>query len=149
MILRYQPGSDLGGDRVKTEVWRAFSVTAVMVVMTWLFVVAPLPLEAQTQELPQVTTERMTVFVEAHIAISEQRDDFHAELGRTHELQERERIRARFQERTQEILADNEMTQLEYDEITLVISIDEEQRLIFERMLEELSSGGGSGQRTD
>ena len=98
---------------MKTEVWRAFSVTAVMVVMTWLCVVA------------------------------------HAELGRTHELQERERIRARFQERTQEILADNEMTQLEYDEITLVISIDEEQRLIFERMLEELSSGGGSGQRTD
>lgn len=134
---------------MKTEVWRAFSVTAVMVVMTWLFVVAPLPLEAQTQELPQVTTERMTVFVEAHIAISEQRDDFHAELGRTHELQERERIRARFQERIQEILSENEMTQLEYDEITLVISIDEEQRLIFERMLEELSSGGGSGQRTD
>ena len=134
---------------MKTEVWRAFSGTAVMVVMTWLCVGAPLPLEAQTQELPQVTTERMTVFVEAHIAISEQRDDFHAELGRTHELQERERIRARFQERTQEILADNEMTQLEYDEITLVISIDEEQRLIFERMLEELSSGGGSGQRID
>ena len=134
---------------MKTEVWRAFSVAAVMVVMTSLFVVAPLPLAAQTQELPQVTTERMTVFVEAHIAISEQRDDFHAELGRTHELQERERIRARFQERTQEILADNEMTQFEYDEITLVISIDEEQRLIFERMLEELSSGGGSGQRTD
>ncbi len=130
---------------MKTEVWRAFSVAAVMVVMTSLFVVAPLPLAAQTQELPQVTTERMTVFVEAHIAISEQRDDFHAELGRTHELQERERIRARFQERTQEILADNEMTQLEYDEITLVISIDEEQRLVFERMLEELSSGGGSG----
>jgi len=134
---------------VKTEVWRVFSVTAAMVVMTWLFVVVPLPLEAQTQELPQVTTERMTVFVEAHIAISEQRDNFHAELGRTHELQERERIRARFQESTQEILADREMTQLEYDEIMLVISIDEEQRLIFERVLEELSSGGGSGQRTD
>jgi uncharacterized protein with von Willebrand factor type A (vWA) domain len=120
-----------------------------MVVMTWLFVVVPLPLEAQAQELPQVTTERMTMFVEAHIAISEQRDNFHAELGRTHELQERERIRARFQESTQEILADREMTQLEYDEIMLVISIDEEQRLIFERVLEELSSGGGSGQRTD
>jgi len=130
---------------VKTEVWRAFSVTAVMVVMTWLFVVAPLPLAAQTQELPQVTTERMTVFVEAHIAISEQRDDFHAELGRTHELQERERIRVRFQEGIQEILAENEMTQLEYDEITLVISIDEEQRLLFERILEELSSGRDSG----
>ena len=130
---------------MKTEVWRAFSVAAVMVVMTSLFVVAPLPLAAQTQELPQVTTERMTVFVEAHIAISEQRDDFHAELGRTHELQERERIRARFQERIQGILAANEMTRLEYDEITLVISIDEEQRLVFERMLEELSSGGGSG----
>jgi uncharacterized protein (DUF1800 family) len=127
---------------VKTEVWKALNVTAVSVSVTTLLLVKPLPLVAQTQELPQVTTERMTVFVEAHIAISEQRDDFHAELGRTHELQERERIRARFQERIQEILTEHEMSQLEYDEITLVISIDEEQRLIFERMLEELSSGG-------
>jgi hypothetical protein len=87
----------------------------------------------------------MTIFVRAHIVINEQRDDFHAELGRTHELQERERIRALFQEGIQGILAENEMTQLEYDEITLVISIDEEQRLIFERILEELSSGEGSG----
>ena len=125
---------------MKTEVWKALNVTAVIVSMTTLLLVKPLPLVAQTQELPQVTTERMTVFVEAHIAISEQRDDFHAELGRTHELQERERIRARFHERIQEILTEHEMSQLEYDEITLVISIDEEQRLIFERMLEELSS---------
>ena len=129
---------------MKTEVWKALNVTAVIVSMTTLLLVKPLPLVAQTQELPQVTTERMTVFVEAHIAISEQRDDFHAELGRTHELQERERIRARFQERIQEILAEHEMSQLEYDEITLVISINEEQRLIFERILEELSSGGDS-----
>lgn len=129
---------------MKTEVWKALNVTAVIVSVTTLLLVKPLPLVAQTQELPQVTTERMTVFVEAHIAISEQRDDFHAELGRTHELQERERIRARFQERIQEILTEHEMSQLEYDEITLVISIDEEQRLIFERMLEELSSGGDS-----
>ena len=127
---------------MKTEVWKALNVTAVIVSMTTLLLVKPLPLVAQTQELPQVTTERMTVFVEAHIVISEQRDDFHAELGRTHELQERERIRARFQERIQEILTEHEMSQLEYDEITLVISIDEEQRLIFERILEELSSGG-------
>ncbi len=127
---------------MKTEVWKALNVTAVIVSVTTLLLVKPLPLVAQTQELPQVTTERMTVFVEAHIAISEQRDDFHAELGRTHELQERERIRARFQERIQEILTEHEMSQLEYDEITLVISIDEEQRLIFERILEELSSGG-------
>ena len=129
---------------MKTEVWKALNVTAVIVSMTTLLLVKPLPLVAQTQELPQVTTERMTVFVEAHIAISEQRDDFHAELGRTHELQERERIRARFQERIEEILTEHEMSQLEYDEITLVISIDEEQRLIFERILEELSSGGDS-----
>ena len=129
---------------MKTEVWKALNVTAVIVSVTTLLLVKPLPLVAQTQELPQVTTERMTVFVEAHIAISEQRDDFHAELGRTHELQERERIRARFQERIQEILTEHEMSQLEYDEITLVISINEEQRLIFERILEELSSGGDS-----
>ena len=129
---------------MKTEVRKALNATAVIVSMTTLLLVKPLPLVAQTQELPQVTTERMTVFVEAHIAISEQRDDFHAELGRTHELQERERIRARFQERIQEILTEHEMSQLEYDEITLVISIDEEQRLIFERILEELSSGGDS-----
>ena len=129
---------------MKTEVWKALNITAVIISMATLLPAKPLPLVAQTQELPQVTTERMTVFVEAHIVISEQRDDFHAELGRTHELQERERIRARFQERIQEILTEHEMSQLEYDEITLVISIDEEQRLIFERILEELSSGGDS-----
>ena len=129
---------------MKTEAWKALNVTAVIVSMTTLLLVKPLPLVGQAQELPQVTTERMTVFVKAHIAISEQRDDFHAELGRTHELQERERIRARFQERIQEILTEHEMSQFEYDEITLVISIDEEQRLIFERILEELSSGGDS-----
>ncbi|HCK91032.1 MAG TPA: hypothetical protein DHW54_07600 [Gemmatimonadetes bacterium] len=129
---------------MKTEAWKALNVTAVSVLMTAALLVKPLPLVAQTQELPQVTTERMTVFVQAHIAISEQRDDFHAELGRTHELQERERIRARFQEKIQEVLAEHEMSQLEYDEITLVISIDEEQRLIFERILEELSSGRDS-----
>ena len=129
---------------MKTEAWKALNVTAVIVSMTTLLLVKPLPLVGQAQELPQVTTERMTVFVKAHIAISEQRDDFHAELGRTHELQERERIRARFQERIQEILAEHEMSQLEYDEITLVISIDEEQRLVFERILAELSSGGDS-----
>ena len=129
---------------MKTEVWKALNITAVIISMATLLLAKPLPLVAQTQELPQVTTERMTVFVKAHIAISEQRDDFHAELGRTHELQERERIRARFQERIQEILAEHEMSQLEYDEITLVISIDEEQRLVFERILAELSSGGDS-----
>jgi len=124
-----------------------FSMASAIVLSLGLW--APPFLSAQNQELPQVTTDRMTIFVQAHIVINEQRDDFHAELGRTHELQERERIRARFQERIQEILAEHEMSQLEYDEITLVISIDEEQRLIFERMLEELSSGEGSGQRTD
>ena len=120
-----------------------FSTTSAIVLSLGLW--APPFLSAQTQELPQVTTDRMTIFVRAHIVINEQRDDFHAELGRTHELQERERIRALFQEGIQGILAENEMTQLEYDEITLVISIDEEQRLIFERILEELSSGEGSG----
>ena len=130
---------------VKTEVWRASHVTAAIVVMTSLLSGAPPPLAAQTQELPQVTIGRMTIFVEAHIAISEQRDDFHAELARSHELQERERIRARFQERIEEILAEKEMPQLEYDEITLVISIDEEKRLTFERILQELSSNQGSG----
>ena len=104
-----------------------------------LLVGLPCSLAAQEQEIPQIGEDRMTVFVTVHVAIGEARDDFHGELGRTHEAQEQDRLRAQLRERIEGILEEHEMNQEEFEQITLVISIDEEQRLTFERILEELS----------
>ena len=125
---------------VLSELWRASLISSASLLAVLVFCAYVPPLSAQGQEIPEVSTERMTIFVQAHIAITELRDDFHAEIARTHEPQERDRMRANFQEGSAEILADKQMGQVEYDEITLVISIDEEQRSIFEQLLEELSN---------
>jgi len=125
---------------VHSELWRASLISSASLLAVLVFCAYVPPLSAQGQEIPEVSTERMTIFVQAHIAITELRDDFHAEIARTHEPQERDRMRANFQEGSAEILADKQMGQVEYDEITLVISIDEEQRSIFEQLLEELSN---------
>ena len=125
---------------VHSELWRASLISSASLLAVLVFCAYVPPLSAQGQEIPEVSTERMTIFVQAHLAITELRDDFHAEIARTHEPQERDRMRANFQEGSAEILADKQMGQVEYDEITLVISIDEEQRSIFEQLLEELSN---------
>ena len=125
---------------VHSELWRASLISSASLLAVLVFCAYVPPLSAQGQEIPEVSTERMTIFVQAHIAITELRDDFHAEIARTHEPQERDRMRANFQEGSAEILADKQMGQVEYDEITLVISIDEEQSSIFEQLLEELSN---------
>ena len=125
---------------VRNKPSRASLISSTNLLAVLVFCAYVPPLSAQTQEIPEISTERMTIFVEAHINITELRDDFHAEIARTHEPQERDRMRTSFQEGSAEILADKQMGQVEYDEITLVISIDEEQRSVFEQLLEELSN---------
>ena len=125
---------------VGSKLWRASFISCINLLAVLIFCAHVAPLSAQTQEIPEISTERMRIFVQAHIEITELRDDFHAEIARTHEPQERDRMRTNFQEGSAEILADKEMAQVEYDEITLVISIDEEQRSVFEQLLEELSN---------
>ena len=96
-------------------------------------------LQAQEQEVPEIGEARLRVFASAYVAMAAARDDFHREMGRTHEEQERDRLRERLGERTTEILAEREMTREEYERITLAISIDAERRELFQRILEEIT----------
>ena len=104
-----------------------------------LLVGVPSSLAAQEQDVPQISEARMRVFATVYVAMGEARDDFHAVLGRTHEAQERDRLRAQLRERIETILAEHEMAQEEFEQITLVVSIDEDQRQTFERILAELA----------
>ena len=66
-------------------------------------------------------------------------EEFQAEMGRSHEAQERDRLRQRLRDRLTAILAAREITQEEYEHITLLVSIDEQQQELFEEILEELA----------
>ena len=107
-----------------------------------LFVLAP-SLAAQEQDIPQLGEARLAVVVAAYVEVSEARDDYHGVLGRTHEAQERDRLRAELQDRLDGILEEHEITQEEYEQIPLVISVNDEQRATFERLLAELEGGVG------
>ena len=112
---------------------------AVLAAVSLSTVVDASALQAQEQEDAEIGEARLRVFASAYVAMAVARDDFHREMGRTHEEQGRDRLRERLGERTTEILAEREMTREEYERITLAISIDAERRELFERILEEIT----------
>ena len=96
-------------------------------------------LHAQEQELPRIGEARLRVFATAYLAMATASEEFQGEMGRSHEAQERDRLRQRLRDRLTAILGAREMTQEEYEHITLLVSIDEEQLELFEEILEELT----------
>jgi vacuolar-type H+-ATPase subunit I/STV1 len=98
------------------------------------------PAVAQDEE--PVTRERMTEFARAHLQISEIRDEFHGEVARVHDEEGRTRAREQVEEKISAVLEEHEMTREEFDEITLLISLDGELRAMFDEILAELAEEG-------
>ncbi len=96
------------------------------------------PAAGQADERP-LDRERMTQYARAHGALNDARDEFHGKVGRVHDEQGRERARVEMEEQIAEALAAHELTQEEYDEITLLISLDGDARALFEEILAELA----------
>ncbi len=96
------------------------------------------PAAGQADERP-LDRERMTQYARAHRALNDARDEFHGKVGRVHDEQGRERARVEMEEQIAEALAAHELTQEEYDEITLLISLDGDARALFEEILAELA----------
>jgi predicted transcriptional regulator len=92
----------------------------------------------------ELDRERMVEFARAHIAINDARDEFHGAVARVHDPEGRVRAREEVEATIEAILEEAEMTQEEYDQITLLISLDGELRTMFEEVMAELE-GGGSG----
>ncbi len=113
------------------------STGAVLAVMALLAVASPAPLSGQ-QDAPDPETERLTAFAKAHMAINGARDEFHGQVGRIHDEQGRQRARMELEEKIARTLMEHELTQEEYDQLILVISIDGDTRAAFEEILAQL-----------
>lgn len=109
-----------------------------------LLAMATVPASAQTQET-EPDRERLLQFAKAHIAFNAARDEFHGKVGRVHDEDGRQRAREELQRQVSGILVEQELTQEEYDEITLAISLDGDVRTMFDEILIELASEGVGG----
>ena len=115
-----------------------------LAVMAILASVVPNAVNGQ-QGLPAPEPEQLMAFARAHVAINDARDAFHAEIGRTHEEQARQRARADFEARVAGILLEHDLTQEEYDRLILLVSLDGEIRAAFEAILAELGEERAAG----
>ena len=135
------------------DLWRTFGARlGALSIMVAAAAVAPAPLRAQEPAAgaeasePEVDREHMTRFVRAHIATNEARDEFHGEVARVHDEEGRIRAREKVEATIDGILEAEEMTREEFDELTLMISLDGDLRALFDEILAQLQeerSGGG------
>ena len=105
-------------------------------------VATPVSISAQDLEIA-MDRDRMTEFALAHVAANDARDEFHGAVARVHDPEGRLRAREEVEEAITTILEEVGMTREDYDQITLLISLDGELRTMFEEVMAELEGGTG------
>jgi hypothetical protein len=105
-------------------------------------VATPVSISAQDLEIA-MDRDRMTEFALAHVAVNDARDEFHGAVARVHDPEGRLRAREEVEEAITTILEEVGMTREDYDQITLLISLDGELRTMFEEVMAELEEGTG------
>ena len=101
------------------------------------------PVQAQTEgEGLDLDRESLTQYAIAHGAINDARDEFHGQLARVHDAEGRLRAREEVEAAIVTILEGQEMTREEYDEVTLLISLDGDFRVMFDEIMLELEELG-------
>jgi len=118
----------------------ALSIHGCIVLMLSLIAFSPTGAAAQDAEPDR---ELLTRYAQAHIELNDARDEFHGKIGRVHDEEGRRRAREELEARVEEIFVEHEMTQEEYDDITLTISLDGAVRTMFEEILLALEEGEG------
>ena len=101
------------------------------------------PVQAQTEgEGLDLDRESLTQYAIAHRAINDARDEFHGKVARVHDAEGRLRAREEVEAAIVTILEGQEMTREEYDEVTLLISLDGDFRVMFDEIMLELEELG-------
>jgi predicted transcriptional regulator len=101
------------------------------------------PVQAQTEgEGLDLDRESLTQYAIAHGAINDARDEFHGKVARVHDAEGRLRAREEVEAAIVTILEGQEMTREEYDEVTLLISLDGDFRVMFDEIMLELEELG-------
>ena len=119
---------------------RRTTVLGGLLVMTSLFTVGPAALQGQQEEAPVegVSDDRLALFVRVHIDVVEAREEFNQAIAVTHDDPGKQELREEMDQRLTEIYESHGMSQEEYQLFTLEISLDQERREEFERLLEEM-----------
>lgn len=98
---------------------------------------------AAPAQTPEVTDERLRVYVKAFLAERRVQDEFDPQLAavrnKTDEIQKQLREQRRAQ--MLKVYTDNGMTEQEFNWITFVVSSNQERRESFEKMLEAAKAG--------
>ena len=104
-----------------------------------LFTIGPTALHGQQEEAPAVgaSDERFMLFVQVHIEVVEAREEFNQAIAVVHDDPGKEELRSEMDQRLTEIYETHGMSQEEYQLFTLEVSLDQERREEFERLLEE------------
>ena len=125
--------------RMGTAAWvRSASFACALVAATG----APASLLAQeaavTSPAPEITDEKLTSFATAFLEISALRDEVNNELGRVHDAQGKAAIRARVEQKVNEILSSHELDAKQYQRLLYYVSAEPEVRERFDRVIESL-----------
>jgi hypothetical protein len=91
----------------------------------------------EAHEVPD--SARLAQFARAHLQINDARDEFHGQIARVHDEEGRLRAREEVDARIAEILEGQEMTQEEYDDFILLISLDGALRSQFDSIVAALA----------
>ena len=99
--------------------------------------------QQQQQTAPEVTNERLGVFVKAFLAERRVQDEFDPLLAAVRNKQDeiQKQLREQRRERMLKVYADHGMTEQEYNWITFVVSSNQERREAFEKLLEAAKNG--------
>lgn len=113
--------------------------------LTALLLALPAALQAQ-DSIPAIGQAELRTYAMAWIEIGALREQINTELGKTHDEQGKAEIRSRLDSGMARILGSHKLSAHEYERITWVISVDDEQRAAFEKLVAELTEkkGGGS-----
>jgi hypothetical protein len=125
--------------RKGTAAWmRTASLACALVIASG----SPSPLEGQeaaaAAAVPEITEAKLTAFATAFLEISTVRDEVNNELGRVHDAQGKAAIRAKLEQRVNEILTSHELDARQYQRLLYYVSAEPEVRERFDRVIESL-----------
>lgn len=104
------------------------------------------PAEVQAQEQTQMadgTVDPMEVVARMHLEIAEIRDELHQQLAGVHDVYQRDEVRTEINERLAAVYERHGVAAADYDAFIAWLSSDEEQRQLFQAILEKLRDGDG------
>ncbi len=105
-------------------------LSRLLALVAFVLVASVLPSSAQGQEVPQLSDAALTLYATVHGEILELRDEMHLELSRVaNKIDEAQvEIRAEMRERILAVFEAHGMPEEEYDAITFILSVDEDQQ---------------------